>query len=632
MRIVDMCITLLIVLAPPAARADNPSLPQHTPALDAAGVESFLDNYLPKAMAARHIPGLVITIVKGGEPLVTKGYGVADIKTGRPVNPNRTLFDVQSVSKLFVSAAVMVARTEGAVRLHVNINRYLKGFRIPATYKTPITLASLMTHTSGLQDRGIGISARTPAQVQPLGKYLARTLTRRVAPPFTDLLYSDQGMSLAAYTVQSATGVPYKTFVQRHLFDPLSMHHSFFMQVPAKERSDKSSAYAFEDGRLVRIPHYYYNIWPTSSLWTTAADMSHFIAMQLQDGMFDGRRILSKAAIRLLHTRHFSYDPRMPGVCYDFFEHFENGRRLLIHSGGGSGFISELMLMPAEHVGWFFSYNGYDGSLIAAFRSAFLDRFFPAPVPHSHIETIHLSHARLEHFDGWYWATRYDRDSLGKLSSLLGGYLHVTATAKGLSIGSRLYSPVTHQVFVNQEKKVPDYVAFRRNPAGKVTELLSADAEAPYYRVSWIYSQPAQLGMLALAALGFVVVLLYTGATGAFALGKRPGRLAAAWTRRYLFAVSAANLVCFGLLLTRLIQSGSPSGAVSFEVGLSSSMWALLTATTVFALASLGSPVAAIVACRRGQRLWASIAAAASLTAIGYVWFLVNWNIVIWAA
>ena len=615
-RFAASCASLSLCLASCASAASN--------ALDAAAVESFLDDTLPSAMATRHIPGLAVTIVEGATPLVTKGYGVVDVTTRRPVDPQTTLFDVQSVSKLVVSTAVMIAAEHGLVRLDVDVNQYLTGFKIPDTYAAPITLASLMTHTSGLEDRGIGITARTPEAVQPLGLYLAHTLTERVAPPFRNLLYSDQGMSLAAYTIQSATGTPFAEYVQQNILRPLRMEHTFYLQVPRDLKADRASAYSFERGRLIRIPHYYYNIWPTSSLWTTAADMSRFVSAHLQLGELDGIRILSASAMQRLHTRQFTYDPRMPGVCFDFFEHFENGHRLLIHSGGGSGFVSELALAPADGIGYFVTYNGYDGSLIALLRSAFLNRFLPVGRP-APVATKDMTPQQLATYAGWYWSTRYDRRTIGKLSSLIDGYLEVTATSNGLLIGDRSFSPVTPTLFVDQQGGRQDFAAFRRDQQGQVVALLSATSDAPYTRVAWRYSQPAQLAVVGAAMTAFMIMLIYLGA-----LTARRGWRELDWSRICFGALAAGNVACVISLLTELVSSSTPSGAVDFELGISAGLRALLAAITCFAVANLASPVVAAFAWfeRRDQPTWITLATLTSITAVAYVWFLDNWNVI----
>lgn len=593
-------------------------------ALDAGAVRAFLDGYLPQAMASRHIPGLEITVVEGDTPLVTKGYGVADLASRRPVDPDKTLFDVQSVSKLVVSTAVMIAAQRGEVKLDVDVNRYLHGFKLPDTWSSPITLASLMTHTSGLEDRGIGITARTPVEVQPLGEYLGDNLTRRVAPPFTHLLYSDQGMSLAAYTVQSASGMPYDQFARRYIFEPLGMDHTWYRQVPSGFKADRSFAYSFEDGRLVPVRHYYYNIWPTSSLWTTASDMSRFIAMQLSGGQFHGTRILDQASIRQLHTRHFSYDPRMPGVCFDFFEHFENGRRLLIHSGGGSGFASELMLMPAEHVGYFVTYNGYDGSLIAALRTAFLQRFYPAPKAAPAVATERLSASQLAPFEGWYWATRYDRTTIEKLTSLTDGYLEVKASAGGLIIGGQRFLAVDSELFVHRAGHVARYVTFRKDKTGRVAWLLSADGEAPYARVPWFLSQPVQLAIPALCALAFALAVLFIP----LAVWRR--RLAWRWPTVYLLVVAAGNLTGLVLLAVNLTASSLPSKAVSFELGLPAGLRLLVACMDLLAVFNLASPLVAVFAWRDRPRSTARGIAAIAFSgfALLNVWFLDYWHVI----
>ncbi len=595
-------------------------------ALDAAAVETFLDGYLPGEMAARHIPGLAITVVDGGTPIVTKGYGVMDVTTQRAVDAQTTLFDVQSVAKLFVSMAVLIATEHGLVRLDRDINPYLKDFKIPDTYAAPITLASLLTHTSGLEDRGIGISAPTPKQVQPLGPYLARSLTARVAPPFTNLLYSDQGMTLAAYTVQSATGVPFDVYARDTIFAPLGMDHTFYREVPSAWREHRASAYSFEHGQLARIPHEYYNIWPASSLWTTAVDMSRFIAAQLRGGELDGVRIASAATIQRQHTKQFSYDPQMPGVCFDFFERFRAGRRLLTHSGGGSGFVSELALLPAERIGYFFTYNGYDGSLIDALSDAFLARFFPVARPPA-VATIQLEVNQLAPYAGWYWSTRYDHRTIGKLTSLVDGYVEVTPSQDGLLVGDRSYAPVTPTLFVNQDGDTPEYVAFRHDDRGRVTVLLSAAAEAPYQRVSWLYSQPVQFAIVAAALLTYAVVL----GCLATAIVRRGWReLFGNFSRPFFGVLAAGNLLCLVALLVQLAESSTPSGAVAFEFGIGAGLRALFGTMSLIAALNLASPVVLAFAwsSEPRQRPWLLLATLTSAITIAYVWFLYEWRII----
>jgi CubicO group peptidase (beta-lactamase class C family) len=91
-------------------------------------------------------------VVKDGHVLVKKGYGYADVAKHVPMDPDRTMIGVGSVSKLFVWTAVMQLVERGKLDLNRDIDAYLD-FRIPPTFKKPITLRNLMTHSAGFAER-----------------------------------------------------------------------------------------------------------------------------------------------------------------------------------------------------------------------------------------------------------------------------------------------------------------------------------------------------------------------------------------------------------------------------------------------------------------------------------------------
>ena len=590
-------------------------------------VDSFFDDYLPQAMADRHVPGLAITVVQKDRQLTGKGYGVADIGTMRPVDPDATLFDVQSVAKLVVATSAVIAAESGSVELDADVNRYLDGFELPRTHEDPITLAALLTHTSGLEDRGTAITTRTLADVPAIGTFLKRTLTQRVAPPFRDLVYSDQGMTLAALAVQTAAGIPFDEYAHLNVFEPLGMNDTHYLDVPEELKQHQARSYSFEDGQLVPIQHHYWNIWPSSSLWTTARDMSRFVGLHLSGGSLDGARLLSKDGTERLHTRHFSYHPEMAGVCLGFFERFENGHRLLIHSGGGSGFLSEVMLLPEEGVGYFLAYNGYDGSLISAFRSAFLDRFYPGR-QEILVNTVDLDAAELGVYEGWYWSTQDDRRTIEKLTSLLDGYVEVAAVGGALLVGDRSFRPVDPTLFVNQDADEPEYIAFRRDERGEVTHLLSATSQAPFQRVPWFYGQRVQLLSVLGAVLAFTLFTFYA----CVSLARRRKRpFSIRWTDVYMSLLTLASLAAVLALVAIFAGLSTHSGETYIQLGIPLQLHILVGFMTVLSVLSLASPlVVGVIWQQNHKRLSLRVVAAllASLAGLLFVWFLDTWNII----
>jgi CubicO group peptidase (beta-lactamase class C family) len=122
---------------------------------DPQELEAFLDGVFAAQMQAYNIPGATVAVVKDGELFFAKGYGYADLEKRTHVEPDKTLFRIGSVSKLLTWTAVMQLFEQGKLNLSADVNTYLTDFKIPDTYPEPITLAHLMTHTAGFEEKVI---------------------------------------------------------------------------------------------------------------------------------------------------------------------------------------------------------------------------------------------------------------------------------------------------------------------------------------------------------------------------------------------------------------------------------------------------------------------------------------------
>ena len=123
-----------------------------------------------------HVPGAVVAVVKDGKIIFTKGYGVADIEKKTPVVPDKTIFRIGSITKVFTATAVMQLADRGKINLNDDVNKYLKDFKVPNTYPQPITFANLLTHTSGLDEVTPGRRTGDETKIIPLGAFLKTRL------------------------------------------------------------------------------------------------------------------------------------------------------------------------------------------------------------------------------------------------------------------------------------------------------------------------------------------------------------------------------------------------------------------------------------------------------------------------
>ncbi len=497
-------------IAPVQAIQATPPPPSPTGLSDPRELETFLDGVISVQLTDNHIPGATIAVVKDGRLFFAKGYGDADRQHGKLVNAQTTLFRVGSVSKLFTWTAVMQLVEQGKLDLHADVNTYLKTFHIPATYPEPITLAHLLTHTAGFEDRATGIFVRTTNDLKPLGQWLAENMPARVRPPGKLTAYSNYGAALAGYIVEQVSGLPFEQYVEQHLFQPLNMRSSTFRQpLPASLSADLSQGYTYTNGVYRPDPFEAVQVAPAGSMSTTATDIANFMIAQLQNGHFGTQRILQEATTKEMHMQHFTNDPHVPGMAYGFYEQNLNSQRLLVHGGDTALFHSLLALLPEHNVGVFVSYNSAGGAAARdTLLQAFLDHYFPAPK-----ETLPSPPAgfaeRISQISGNYWATRRSYTTYEKLA-VLGSTISVTDGGNGrllISLGSQPLTFVEVSPWVFHQVDGPQTVVFRTDSNGMLMLIGNLPIIA-FTKVAWYDAPIFHLLLIGACVLLFLSALL----------------------------------------------------------------------------------------------------------------------------
>ncbi|MFL5489371.1 MAG: serine hydrolase domain-containing protein [Gemmatimonadaceae bacterium] len=346
---------------------------------------SLVDSLIPAQMAKEHIPGAVFVLVQNGKVLYQRGYGLANVERRQPVDPEKTIWRIGSISKVFTATAVVQLADRGRLRLSDDVNRYLSAVKVPATFEEPVTFQHLLTHTAGFDEIRPGTRAETAAGLLPLGAFLQNKLIR-LRPPGRIISYSTYGVTLAGYLVEQISGTDFQSYLEQNLWRPLGMTRTN-ITVPDSLRGDLAQGYEFDSGENKLAEWEWYHTTPASSINASAADMARFIIAHLENGRVGRVRVLSDSATRDMHRRHASSDPRLAGFAYGFYEGFTNGERLLQHGGNVEGFAAQLTLIPARGIGFFIASQHEPAALKDVVQSALLDRFFPAktkpapPVP-----------------------------------------------------------------------------------------------------------------------------------------------------------------------------------------------------------------------------------------------------------
>ena len=366
---------LLTALARPVAA-------QEPIAIDPAELEAFADSFFAAYVDAYHEPSLAVTVVRSGAVLLEKGYGWEDSVGGRPVDARATLFNVASLSKLVTATAAMQQVERGRLDPHRGIDEQLGTTLIPdseSRIPDPVTPWHLLTHTSGLDAPFLRDVVATPAQVEPLGDYLARHPPRRGRPPGREIRYSNTGFIVLGHVVERASGGRFEDVIERDVLAPLGMTRSTFRQPPPDPlRARVAIAGAGPVPDALRG-------YPAGSLVSTAHDMGRFVRAHLGGGALDGARVLADTTVAAMHATQFRADARQPGVALGFFETDLGGRRALFHTGARVHF-SLIWLSTELDLGVFVVHAMRQGGEFQTLRTDFvralLERFGasgPAP-------------------------------------------------------------------------------------------------------------------------------------------------------------------------------------------------------------------------------------------------------------
>lgn len=559
---------LLAVLFAAAVQAQG----QETPAVASSGgdlssLERHLDGLVGYATEEHHLPGVVVSVVRGDSLVLAKGWGKARLQPDVPVDPGRTLFRVGSVSKTFTFTGVMQQVEAGRLRLDEDVSTYLDGVEVGGADRYgPLTMTHLMTHTPGFEATIIGHGyAASLEDDHSLTGYVARFQPARVRPPGELASYSNYGSSLAGKVLQDVSGEDFAGYMERHVLGPLGMARSSFRDWPGEAAegyldpelaADRAVAYRWSGGRYRPYGRLFMHRgrYPAGSLSATATDIARFMRAHLNGGAVEGSRILEPESTADMHRVLFRNAEGVMGNAHGFWSGRMAGYRTLEHGGYVLGFPSTMVLVPELDLGIFVSTNGDDGrGLVTRLPRAVVQSFFPdrsdLPEPDSGLVE------RAAVYEGSYLATRRGYTTLDKLVAMQTNIARVSVTGSGHLVvtglgDARRYVPADDHRFV--EVATGRSIVFDA-AEGEADRFLAH--ERAYERVGfWQTARAFRLVTL----LGGVVL---AGALIGFWL-RRKQRVdqtgVERWSSGLVGATAALWLVSVGALLLRMTAQGEP--------------------------------------------------------------------------
>jgi len=435
-----------------------------------------------KIFEQQNAPGAVLIWVQGDSTLIFETYGLANIKENRSIDPDKTIFRVGSISKPFTSIGVLNGVERGLLDLDKDINIYFDEPLIKDSYKTPLTLRHLLTHTGGLDDHFIGKSSRTRAQALTLEESVQQLLPPRVIESGEIASYSNFGAALAGYLLEVTDGRDFSDIIYDEVFKKTGMENSSFD--PGEEAlSHFMTGYFAGENGLIPLKYDYIHDSPAGMMVTTARDMERFMHLILTPGGLETSNVLSRDMTSEMMSVQFKHHPKTEGgfgFLWNIFDY--NGHRVIGHDGGYIGASARLFIFPEHNAALFAATNMMDFGFIPGVTDFLIDNLLPENNPvedYTGPADRYTGNPPFSEYTGTWRHTRYTKGSFTKFAVLAGimGHEMITKTVGDSLLvmpkpggESRRLMRVEPNLFQSIDDSY--YLAFRENN-GKVTHVFT---------------------------------------------------------------------------------------------------------------------------------------------------------------
>jgi len=286
-------------------------------------------------------PGAALAIIKDGEIIYKRGYGMAKLEDDLVMTPSK-IFDIGSVSKQFTAACVALLALEGKLSLEDDVRQYIPELPV---YGRPITLRHLLHHTSGLRDYNtlLSLAGFRPDSDCPTVEEALEIICRQKGlnhPPGEEYSYTNTGYFLLGQIVERVSGKSLNQFAQERIFQPLGMKNTFFQDNHHQIIKNRASGYAPE-GENFRLEMSNWDEVGDGNVYTTVEDL------YLWDQAFYNYK-LGRELMDMLHTQGKLNNGQTIDYAFGLVIGSYRGLRTVSHSGSWAGFRASLIRFPEE--------------------------------------------------------------------------------------------------------------------------------------------------------------------------------------------------------------------------------------------------------------------------------------------
>ncbi len=262
-----------------------------------------LDSFVKQARVLSATPGLAVSIVRGDEVILARGFGVLEAGKDTPVNED-TLFAIGSNTKYFTATALGMLAEEHLLDLDKPLTGYLPQLRFSDPYLfTELTIRDALSHRSGLQRADLAWYAN-PGNTRAEALSMIRNLSLKRSFR-SGFLYNNYLFLAAGLTIPAVTGQSWDAIISERLFEPLQMSRSNTSVRKLDEVGNVAIPHSIVGGKALSVPYYNLDqIAPAGSINSTAADMARWCKVQINGGKFNDRQIIPANVINEVRKPH----------------------------------------------------------------------------------------------------------------------------------------------------------------------------------------------------------------------------------------------------------------------------------------------------------------------------------------
>jgi len=347
-----------------------------------------IDSLVEKTMTTFNVPGMAVAVLKDGEVISKKGYGVQSLKTKKPVD-TKTMFGVASNTKAFTSAALAQLIDQGKLEWDTKVTDIIPEFKLYNPYVTSeFTVRDLLTHRSGL---GLGAgdlmifpanNTTTKSEMIHNLRYLKPVSSFRSKFDYDNLLYI-----VAGEVVERVSGEAYDTYIQQHFFNPLKMDRTTLDGNKIANDANRIDGHAPVNGKLEITGATFTKLSDAAGgIYSSIDDMANWVQVRLDHGKYGSKKqdsLFSEQAHRemwtpqsILRTGKGAYNTHFYAYGLGWFLKDVNGYFQASHTGGLLGIVSQVTLIPELDLGIIVLTNQQSGAAFTAITNSIKDGYF----------------------------------------------------------------------------------------------------------------------------------------------------------------------------------------------------------------------------------------------------------------